>query len=62
MSILFSCRRAGNMKETPRRRRTVTSSLNELSTDQLGNKKRVRREVLSRPPPPLSVAGFWVDI
>jgi hypothetical protein len=25
------------MKETPRRRITVTSSLNEISTDQLGN-------------------------
>jgi hypothetical protein len=26
------------MKETPRRRRTVTSSLNEISTDQLGKR------------------------
>jgi hypothetical protein len=31
------------MKETPRRRITVTSSLNEISTDQLGNRVGARR-------------------
>jgi hypothetical protein len=30
------------MKETPRRRITVTSSSNEISTDQLGNRVVVR--------------------
>jgi hypothetical protein len=31
------------MKETPRRRITVTSSLNKIFTDQLGNREGVRR-------------------
>jgi len=30
--------RVNKMKETSRRRITVTSSLNEISTDQLGNR------------------------
>ncbi len=34
------------------------SSLNEMSTDQLGNRVVVRGEELLRPPPPLSTAGF----
>jgi hypothetical protein len=38
------------MKETPRRRITVTSSLNEKSKDQLGNKVGVKGEVLLRQP------------
>jgi hypothetical protein len=37
------------IKETLMRRITVTSSLNEISTDQLA-------------PHPLSIAGFWTDI
>jgi hypothetical protein len=42
------------MKGTPMWRITVTSSLNELSTDQLGNRKGVRSEVLLSRNPPLS--------
>jgi hypothetical protein len=45
---VVKCRR-DIVKETPRRK-TVTSSLNDISTDQL------------RPPPPLSTADFWTDI
>jgi hypothetical protein len=52
-------------KETKRRRITVTSSLNEISTDQLGNRAGVG-EVGGRryfvPSPPFSIAGFWTDI
>jgi hypothetical protein len=43
------------MKKTPWRRIAVTSSLNEISTDQLG-------EVLIRPSITLSAEGFWTDI
>jgi hypothetical protein len=53
-----------NMKETPRRRITVTSSVNEISTDQLGN--RVVGEWVKRysaPNPPLSTSRLrrWVN-
>jgi hypothetical protein len=58
------------MKETPRRRITVTSSLNEISKDQMGNRVVVRRGyrcytillALHSLPPPLSTVGFWADI
>jgi hypothetical protein len=46
------------MKETPRRSIMVTSSLNEYP-DQLGNREVVRGTVT---PPPLSAAGFRIDI
>jgi hypothetical protein len=53
-------------KETPEKRTTVTSSLNETSTpDQLGENSvmvLVRREALLRPPPPVYTAGFWVMV
>jgi hypothetical protein len=50
------------MKKTPRRRITVTSSLNEISTNQLGNRVVIRREGVSLPVPiPFSTAGFWTD-
>ncbi len=46
MFFVFLCGRQRfdciSMKNTPRRRRTVTSSLNEISTDQLGNGVVVR--------------------
>jgi hypothetical protein len=45
------------MKETPRRRITVTSSLIEISTDQLGNNVVVREESL-----PLPTAGVWTNL
>jgi hypothetical protein len=47
------------MKETLRRKKTVTSSLIEISTDQLGKYSRVvvRVEALLRPPPILSTTG-----
>jgi hypothetical protein len=51
-----------NIKETPRRKVTaVTSSLNEKTTDQLGNKVGVEegqegRCYSSRPPIPLSTS------
>ncbi len=38
------------MKKTPRRRITVMSSLNDISTNQLGNRVVVRR------------VGFWIGI
>jgi len=52
------------MKETSRRRIAVTSSLNEISTDQLGNRVVVRGEArrCSDRPSPLSPAGFWTDM
>jgi hypothetical protein len=42
-----------SMKETIRRRKTVTSSLNEISTDQLGKRVVARggRRFSGRPPP-----------
>jgi hypothetical protein len=39
------------MKETPMWRITVTSSLDELSTDKLRNRKGMKMEVLLHPPP-----------
>jgi hypothetical protein len=47
------------MKKTRRRRKPVTSSLNEISTDQLGKYSRVvvGVEALLRPPPLLSTTG-----
>jgi hypothetical protein len=52
------------MKEKPRRRVTVTSSLKFkfISRDQLGNTVVVRGEALLRPYPPLSAAGFCTNI
>jgi hypothetical protein len=41
------------VKETPRRRITVNSSLKEMSTDQLRNKVVVRGAMLLRPHHPL---------
>ncbi len=49
-------------KETPRSRITVTSSSNEISTDQSGDRVVVRGEALLRPPPPLSTVCFWIYI
>jgi hypothetical protein len=46
-----------SMKETPRRRITVTSSFIGISTDLQGNREG---EVLLCPTPFL--AGFWTDI
>jgi hypothetical protein len=45
------------MEETPRRRLTDTSSLIEISTDQLGNNVVVREESLSLP-----TVGVWTYI
>jgi hypothetical protein len=42
------------MMETPRRRKTVSSSLIDISTDQLGNRVVVRGEAYSAPYPFLS--------
>jgi hypothetical protein len=39
------------MKETPMRRITATSSLNEISTDQLGNRLGMRGECVTPPVP-----------
>jgi hypothetical protein len=39
------------MKETPRRRITVTSSLNDISTDQQGNSMVVQRGGVTQPIP-----------
>jgi hypothetical protein len=50
------------MKETPRRRITVSSYLKEISTDQVKNSVVVRGEALLCPPAPLSTAGFFLDI
>jgi hypothetical protein len=47
------------MKEIPRSRITVTSSLNEISTDQLGN--RVVKSGEAPPAHSISVARFWMD-
>jgi hypothetical protein len=47
------------MKETPRRI-TVTSSLNEKSSNQLG-KRVVGEGGHYFSPPPLSTAVFWTD-
>jgi hypothetical protein len=43
------------MEETSRRKTTVTSSSNEISTNQHGN--RVRGEALFCSPPPLAIAA-----
>jgi hypothetical protein len=51
------------MKETQRRKITVTSSLNEISTEPLGKRMGERGYVLLlRLPPSLSTVGFWTDI
>jgi hypothetical protein len=48
-----------SVKETPRRRITVTSSLNEISMDQLGKRVAVRRGGIIPPAPiPFLTAGF----
>jgi hypothetical protein len=39
------------MKETPRRKITVTSSFNEISRDQLGNRVVVREGGVTPPVP-----------
>jgi hypothetical protein len=44
------------MKEIPERRITVTSSLNEIFTDQLGNREVVWVEALL--PPPIYTASL----
>jgi hypothetical protein len=50
------------MKETPRRRITVTSSSNEISINKLGNRVVIRRTGITLPVPiPVSTAGFWTD-
>jgi hypothetical protein len=46
------------MEETPRRRLTVTSSLIEISTDQLRNNVVVVREEAL----PLPTAGAWANM
>jgi hypothetical protein len=59
---IYDIKNVAAMKETPRRRITVTSSLNEIPTDQLGNRVRVRgvKGYSGRPPPPpFSTADFW---
>jgi hypothetical protein len=43
------------------RRITVTSSLNEISTDPLGYRVVARGEAILCPPPSLSTEGFWTD-
>ena len=50
------------MKETPRRRITVRSSLTEISTDQLRNRVWVSGGGIIPPAPTLSTASFWADI
>ncbi len=60
--LVLSCiygGRGGTMKETLRRRITVTSSLNEISTDHLRNGDG--GEALLLPPPPL-FTGFLDDV
>ncbi len=44
------------MKETQRRKRTIMSSLNAVSTDQLWNKMVARYS-----PPPFFTTSFWTD-
>ncbi len=53
-----------HVKWMPRRRITVTSSFNEIPTDQLGNRLMVRGECITTPPAPLTLytGGFWTDI
>jgi hypothetical protein len=51
------------MKETPMGRITVTSSVNEISTDQLGNRLMVKNvELLLGPLPPLSNYSYTGQI
>jgi hypothetical protein len=51
------------MKEASRRRIKVTSSLNAISKDQLGNRVVVRVGGGFTPPAPaLSTSGFWRDL
>jgi hypothetical protein len=51
------------MKETPRRRITVTSSLSEISTDPLGNWVLVKGGRVTQPAPtPSFTACFGTDV
>jgi hypothetical protein len=50
------------MKEIQRRRITVTSSLNKIFPNQLGNRVVERGEALLRRLAPFSTAGLWTDI
>ncbi len=45
-------------RRKPGEENTVTSSLNEITTDQLENRMVVREEVLLRPPQLLSTDGL----
>ncbi len=47
------------MKETPRRNIAITSSVNKIFIDQLGNRVVVRGEALIRPP---AAAPFYVRL
>ncbi len=53
-----------SIKETLRRRRTVTSSLLKYPRAQVGNRVVVRGRSITppAPPPPLSTACFWTKI
>ncbi len=53
--VLYDYETVSYMKETSRRRITVTSSVNEKSKDQLGNRVVTGEALL----PSLSTAGFW---
>jgi hypothetical protein len=65
----ISCENAGDvcnflcpnlMKEIPKRTITVTSFFNEISTDQLGNRVKVRGWGVNTPSPPLyTTAAYW---
>jgi hypothetical protein len=49
------------MKETQKRRRTVTSFLNEIAIDQMENRAVKRgKEQLHPPPPPLFLSEFQI--
>ncbi len=50
------------MSETPRRRITVRSSLNEISTDQLGNRSVVRGGATPPTSTPFYSFGIYVFI
>jgi hypothetical protein len=39
--MVYGFARGSDMEEIPMRKTTVTSSLNDISTDQLGNRARV---------------------
>ncbi len=65
-SLKIPARLSQLIKETPRRRITVTSSSNEMSTDQLTNTCRCwwggGGEGFLLSPQPLSIGGFWTHI